>query len=431
MELASAAAMALALVVFLAGGVWIAIGLFVSAWIALQFFLDAPAGLVLATSTWGYVDNWTLTALPLFILMGELLFRTNLADHIFKALAPWTARIPGGLLHVNVLGCGVFSAVCGSSTATTVTVGQITYPELKRRGYEESMVVGTLAGSGTFGLLIPPSVMMIVYGFIAEASIVKLFVAGILPGLLLMGLFSLYIVGWSLLHPDKAPRRDPPVSLAERLLLGRYLFPVVALIIGLMAVMYFGIATATEAAAVGVLFSLLMLLVTRTFTWERVLQAVLSSARTSCMIMFILIASAYVTQAMGFSGVPDALGAWVAEQKLSPTALILALTVLYILLGTLLDGVSMVVLTASTVLPMIAAAGIDKIWFGVFIVLVVEMSLITPPVGLNLYVLQSFSGKAADGYVFRAALPFFGLMVAAVAIITVFPQIVLFLPGRM
>lgn len=427
----SALAMGAALVILLAGGVWIAIGLFVSALIAIHFFLDAPAGLVLATSSWGYIDNWTLTALPLFVLMGELLFRTSLADHIFRALAPWTARIPGGLLHVNVLGCGVFSAVCGSSTATTVTVGQITYPELTRRGYDESMIVGTLAGSGTFGLLIPPSVMMIVYGFIAEASIVKLFIGGILPGLLMMSLFSLYIVGWALLNPDKAPPREPAVPLRDMIAQSRYLFPVVALIVGLMGVMYYGIATATEAAAVGVLFALGMLVVTRTFTWDGFVQALLSSARTSCMIMFILIASAYVTQAMGFSGIPDDLGRWVAERQLSPAALILALTVLYIVLGTLLDGVSMVVLTASTVLPMIQAAGIDKVWFGIFIVLVVEMSLISPPVGLNLYVLQSFCKRAADGYVFRATLPFFGLMVLGVAIITIFPQIVLYLPNRM
>jgi len=427
----AAVAIGIALVIFMAGGVWIGVSLFATAFIAIHFFLDAPAGLVLATSTWGFIDNWTLTALPLFILMGELLFRTNLADHIFRALTPWTASVPGGLLHANVLGCGLFAAVCGSSTATTVTVGQITYPELTRRGYDEGMIVGTLAGSGTFGLLIPPSTMMIIYGFIAEASIIKLFVAGILPGLLLMGLFSLYIIGWALLHPEKAPPAEPKIGLWEKIVLGRYLFPVVGLILGLMGVMYFGIATATEAAAVGVLFALGLLLVTRTFTWDKFLAAVLSSTRTSCMIMFILLGSAYFTQAMGFSGIPDALGAWVAEQKLSPMALIFALTVLYIILGTLLDGVSMVVLTASTVLPMIQAAGIDKIWFGIFIVIVVEMSLISPPVGLNLYVLQTFCNKAADTYVFRVTLPFFALMVVAVAIIAAFPQIVMFLPGRM
>ena len=430
MELMPALAICASLVIFLAGGVWIGVSLFVSALIALHFFLDAPAGLVLATASWGFIDNWTLTALPLFILMGELLFRTNLSEHIFRALAPWTSSIPGGLLHVNVLGCGIFSAVCGSSTATTVTVGQITYPELMRRGYDESMVVGTLAGSGTFGLLIPPSVMMIVYGFIADTSIVKLFIAGILPGILLMGLFSAYIVGWALLNPSKAAPPEPPMPLMQKLWLSRYLFPVVVLIVGLMLVMYFGIATATEAAAVGVLYALLMLLVTRTFTWKHFLDAMLSSARTSCMLMFILIGSAYFTQAMGFSGVPDAMGNWVSEQGLSPIGLIFALTILYILLGTLLDGMSMVVLTASTVLPMIQAAGIDKVWFGVFIILVVEMSLISPPVGLNLYVLQSFCKRAADGYVFRCTIPFFFLMVLAVAIITAFPEIVLFLPGK-
>jgi tripartite ATP-independent transporter DctM subunit len=427
----AAVAIGLALVIFMAGGVWIAISLFATALIAIHFFLDAPAGLVLATSAWGFIDNWTLTALPLFILMGELLFRTNLADHIFRSLVPWTSSVPGGLLHANVLGCGLFAAVCGSSTATTVTVGKITYPELTRRGYDEGMIVGTLAGSGTFGLLIPPSTMMIIYGFIAETSIIKLFVAGILPGLLLMGLFSLYIIGWALLNPGKAPPAEPRVGWWERIVLGRYLFPVVALIVGLMVVMYFGIATATEAAAVGVLFALGLLIATRTFTWDRFLAAMLSSTRTSCMIMFILLGAAYFTQAMGFSGIPDALGAWVAGQKLSPVALIAALTVLYILLGMLLDGVSMVVLTASTVLPMIQAAGIDKIWFGVFIVLVVEMSLITPPVGLNLFVMRAFSTKVSDTYIFRCALPFFFLMVIAVAIIVAFPQIAMFLPGRM
>jgi C4-dicarboxylate transporter, DctM subunit len=430
MDVAAAVAIAFALLILLGGGVWIAIALFGTAFIALQFFLDSPAGLILATSAWGYIDNWTLTALPLFILMGELLFRTNLGDQIFRSLAPWTSAVPGGLLHVNVLGCGLFAAVCGSSTATTVTVGQITYPELTRRGYPESMIVGTLAGSGTFGLLIPPSVMMIVYGFIAETSIVKLFIGGILPGILLMALFSFYIVGWAMLNPGKVPRIQESLSLREKVFLSRYFIPVIILIVGMMAVMYLGIATATEAAAVGVLFAIIMLLVTKTFTWGRFLEALLSSARTSCMIMLVLLGAAYLTAAMGFSGVPDALGKWVAQQGYGPAALIAALTVLYIVLGCFLDGVSMVVLTASAVLPMVQAAGIDKVWFGIFIVLAVEMSLVTPPVGLNLYVLQGFCKKDSL-YVARCTFPFFILMIVAVAIITAFPQIVLFLPDRM
>jgi tripartite ATP-independent transporter DctM subunit len=420
----------LGLLILLGGGVWIAISLFIAGFVLMQSGLKMPAGPMLATSTWGYINNWTLTALPLFVWMGELLFRSRLSESLFLSLAPWMRNLPGGLLHLNVFGCGIFSAVSGSSTATTTTIGQMTLPKLRAAGYDENMSIGSLAASGTFGLLVPPSGMMIVYAFITETSVIKLFSAGILPAVMMAVLFSTFIAVRALVRPSLAPRDETSLTFMQKLALARHFLPMLLLIAGLMVAMYRGWATATEAAALGVLGALILLAVTGGLTWRLLKDATLSAVRTSCMILFVLAGAAFMTVAVGFSGLPDAIATKINALGLSPIVLIIALTLLYGFLGLFLDGLSMIVLTASTVIPMVQAAGIDPVWFGIYVVIAVEMSLITPPVGLNLFVLQAISGQDSLK-VARAAFPYFLLMVASIALLIAFPQIALYLPSRL
>jgi tripartite ATP-independent transporter DctM subunit len=333
-------------------------------------------------------------------------------------------------MHCNVVGCGIFAAISGSSAATAATIGKITIPELGKRGYDEPMAIGSLAGAGTLGLLIPPSIIMIVYGVAADVSVARLFVAGVLPGVMLMLLFSGYIATWALLNPTRTPPRESETTLGEKLFAVRFLIPTVLLIAGVIGSIYTGVATPTEAAVIGVVGSLALSLVSGSLNWQAFSASVMGAMKTSCMIAFILTGAAFLTVAMGFTGIPRAMAAWIATQNFSPWQLIAVLTVLFIILGCFLDGISMVVLTSAVILPSVKAAGIDLLWFGIFVVLVVEMAQITPPVGFNLFVLQGLTGRNMF-YVARASLPFFCLMVAAVAIIWVFPEIVTFLPGRM
>ncbi|MBI2752969.1 MAG: TRAP transporter large permease subunit [Betaproteobacteria bacterium] len=419
-----------ALTVFLVGGLWIALSLLGLGWLAMILFTDSPAGKLMATTVWGSSASWALTALPLFIWMGEILFRTRISQDMFRGLAPWMAPLPGRLMHCNVVGCGIFAAISGSSAATAATIGKITIPELTKRGYDEQMAVGSLAGAGTLGLLIPPSIIMIVYGVAADVSVARLFVAGVLPGVILMLLFSGYIAAWALLNPAKTPPRDSVTSFGEKVYAARFLIPTILLIAAVIGSIYTGVATPTEAAVIGVVGSLALSLVSGSLTWETFNTSVMGAMKTSCMIAFILTGAAFLTVAMGFTGIPRAMAGWIATQKFAPWQLIAVLTVLFIILGCFLDGISMVVLTSAVILPSVRAAGIDLLWFGIFIVLVVEMAQITPPVGFNLFVLQGLTGRNMF-YVARASLPFFFLMVAAVALIWVFPQIVTFLPGKM
>jgi C4-dicarboxylate transporter, DctM subunit len=419
-----------ALAALLAAGLWIALTLLGVGWIAMTFFTGSPAGPLMATTVWGSSNNWALTALPLFIWMGEILFRTRISEDMFRGLAPWASPLPGRLVHTNVLGCGLFAAISGSSAATAATIGRITIPELARRGYDERMAIGSLAGAGTLGLLIPPSIIMIVYGVAADVSIARLFVAGVLPGILLMVMFSGYIAAWALMHPERTPPRESVTTLGEKLYAARHLIPTVILIAAVIGSIYAGIATPTEAAVLGVVGSLILAAATGSLNWGSFGASVMGAMKTSCMIAFILAGAAFLTVAMGFTGLPRVLAQWIATQGFAEWQLIAVLTLFFIVLGCFLDGISMVVLTASVVLPSVKAAGIDLLWFGIFIVLVVEMAQITPPVGFNLYVLQGLTGRNMF-YVARAALPFFWLMVAAVLVIYLFPEIVTFLPGRM
>ena len=421
----------------LALGVWIGLGLLATGLVGIVVLpmvtpgmASFPADKVLSSAVWGSLASWTLAALPLFIWMGEILFRTRLSDDMFRGLAPWVQRLPGRLMHVNVIGCGIFAAVSGSSAATAATIGKMSLPGLLRRGYHPPMAIGSLAGAGTLGLLIPPSIVMIVYGVAAEVSIVRLFIAGIVPGLMLMGLFSGYIAVWSLLHPQLTPPADPPMAFREKLRASGQLIPVVLLIAFVMGSIYFGWATATEAAVFGVVGALALSAWGGTLNWGSFTGSLMGAVRLSCMINLILAGAAFLTKAMAYSGIPAAMATWVGEQGFSPYTIILVLTLIYLVLGCFIDGISMIVLTASVVLPIIAATGFDLIWFGIFIVLVVELAQITPPVGFNLFVLQGLTGKDILT-VTRNTLPFFFLMLAAVALVTMFPAIVTFLPNTM
>jgi len=420
----------LTLFLILGSGVWIGLTLSGVAWVGMQMFSARPAGDAMAMTIWGSASSWTLTALPLFIWMGEILFRTRLSQDMFKGLAPWMQALPGRLLHTNVVGCAIFAAVSGSSAATCATIGKMTLPELQRRGYPEDMVIGTLSGSGTLGLLIPPSIIMIVYGVAADVSIAQLFIAGVLPGLLLAGLFSGYIILWSLRHPDQIPPRDAPMSFMQKIQESSSLIPVILLIGAVLGSIYTGFATATEAAAVGVVGALILSSLQGSMSWSVFKEALMGATRLYCMIALILAGAAFLTLSMGYIGLPRHLAEWIGGLGLSPFALIMALMVFFIILGCFLDGISMVVLTMGVLMPTVQKAGIDPIWFGIFIVFVVEMAQITPPVGFNLFVLQGMTGKQLP-YIARVSMPMFFLMVGAVVLIYFVPGIVTWLPTQM
>lgn len=419
-----------AMLALLAAGVWVALTLMIVGYLGIALFSNAPAGAIMATTTWGQSWSWALTALPLFIWMGEILYRTRLASEMFRGLAPWLGPLPGRLLHVNIASCGLFAAVSGSSAATTATIGRITIPELLKRRYDERLVIGSLAGSATLGFLIPPSIILIVYGVAAEVSISRLFIAGILPGLMLMMLFMGYIAVWALLHPARVPPREPAMPILDRVRATAGLFPIMGLIVAVIGSIYTGLATATEAAAVGVLGALVLAAATGALNWASFCDSVAGATRTTCMVTLILAGAAFLSISMGLTGIPRQLTAWVGSFELSQFQLLVALTLLFIVMGCFLDGISIVVLTASVIMPMVQAAQIDLIWFGIYMVIVIEMSQITPPVGINLFILQSMTSRDLI-WVARAALPFFFLLVAATFILIAFPGIATWLPSLM
>jgi tripartite ATP-independent transporter DctM subunit len=429
-DLAITSLLILSLFLILGSGVWIGLTLSGVAWIGMQLFSSRAAGDAMAVTIWGSSSSWTLTALPLFVWMGEILFRTKLSESMFKGLAPWVSRLPGGLLHTNVIGCTIFAAVSGSSAATCATIGKMTLPELAKRGYPEDITIGSLAGAGTLGLLIPPSIIMIVYGVSADVSIARLFIAGVFPGLLLASLFSGYLVVWALLNKGKIPPPDAAMNFSQKIYESRHLIPVVLLIGAVLGSIYTGVATATEAAAIGVVGSLVLALLQRSMSWGTFKESLLGATRLYCMIALILAGAAFLTLSMGYIGLPRHLAEFVSSLGLSPFMLIIVLSIFYIVLGCFLDGISMVVLTMGVILPTVQAAGLDLIWFGIFIVIVVEMAQITPPVGFNLFVLQGMTKKEIT-YIARVTLPFFFLMCGMVLLLWFFPQIATWLPGKM
>ena len=418
------------LLIFLGTGVWVALSMVGVSAIGMLLFTSRPVGDAMATTIWGTSSSWTLTALPLFVWMGEILFRTKLSKNLFKGLAPWMSRLPGGLIHVNVVGCALFAAISGSSAATVATVGKMSIPELRKRNYPEKLLLGSLAGSGTLGLLIPPSIILIIYGVTVQESIAKLFIAGIIPGIMLAIFFMLYVIGWSMLNKNSMPKMDETFSFSQKIKQSGQLIPVIVLIVAVIGSIYVGIATATEAASLGVVGALILSLFQKSLNKETFKLSLLGATKTSCMIAFILAGSAFLSLAMGFTGLPRALAIWINEMELSPYVLIMVLTIFYIILGMFLDGISAVVLTMAIIEPMIRQAGFDMIWFGVFLVIVVEMAQITPPVGFNLFVLQGMANKDM-GFIAKSAFPLFLLMILAVIVIIIFPEIALWLPQQM
>ncbi len=429
---AQIALLAIAALFFLFGtGVWIGLSMIGVSVAVMWIFAPAkPAGDAMATIIFSDSSSWTLTALPLFIWMGEVLFRTAISEDMFRGLAPWMRRLPGRLVHTNIIGCSIFAAVSGSSAATCATIGKMTVPELQRRGYPDSIAIGSLSGAGTLGLLIPPSLIMIVYGVQAEVSVAKLFAAGVIPGILLASLMMAYVAGWSLLNPGKIPPPDPPMPIMRKLRESGTLIPVVLLILLVLGSIYTGIATATESAAFGVLGSFVIAAGQRRLSWRTFWDSVMGATRLTAMILLILAGASFLKLAMGFTGLPRHLAETIAAMNLSPAALIVVLAILYIILGCFLDGISMIVLTIAIVLPMVEQAGIDKIWFGIFITIVVEMAQITPPVGFNLFVLQGMTGKSIF-WIGKVSFPFFVTMNICVVLLYVFPGLVNFLPNLM
>lgn len=417
------------LFLLLGSGVWIGLALLGVAYVGMEMFTMRPTGDAMMTAVWRSASSWTLTALPMFIWMGEILFRTRLSEDMFKGLAPWMARLPGGLMHTNIAGCAVFAAVSGSSAATLTTVGKMTIPELRKRQYPERMVIGTLAGAATLGLMIPPSLTLIVYGVSINESITSLFIAGIIPGLVLAGLFMLYVVGVSQISKTYTPVPEPKISFGEKLKRSRFLVPVLLLILLVIGSMYTGLATATEAAAIGVVGALVLAAAQRSLTWSVFVESLMGATRTSAMIALILAGAAFLTLAMGFTGLPRGLAAFIGSMELTQFQLIMVLMVFYIILGCFLDGISIVVLTIAIVEPMVRQAGIDLIWFGIFIVVAVEMAQITPPIGFNLFVLQGMTGHPMS-YIARAALPMFLIMFGMILLLVAFPELATWLPEQ-
>ena len=419
------------LLLFLLGsGVWVALSMVAVSAIGMMLFTSRPVGDAMATTIWGTSSSWSLTALPLFVWMGEILFRTKLSENLFKGLSPWLSRLPGGLIHVNVVGCALFAAISGSSAATVATVGKMSIPELRKRKYPEKLLLGSLAGSGTLGLLIPPSIILIIYGVTIEDSIAKLFMAGIFPGIMIALLFMSYVVIWSILNKKLMPKNLQKFSFSQKLKGSKQLFPVILLITSVIGSIYTGIATATEAASLGVVGALVLSWLQQTLNRKTFKLSLLGATKTSCMIAFILAGSTFLSLAMGFTGLPRNLALWINNMNLSPFMLIFILTIFYIILGMFLDGISAVVLTMAIIEPMIRQAGFDMIWFGIYLVIVVEMAQITPPVGFNLFVLQGMANRDM-AFIAKSAFPLFLLMILAVIIIIIFPEIALWLPNKM
>ena len=418
------------LLFFLGSGIWVAISMIGVSTIGMMLFTSRPVGDAMATTIWGTSSSWTLTALPLFVWMGEILFRTKLSENLFAGLSPWMQKLPGGLIHVNVVGCALFAAISGSSAATVATVGKMSIPELRKRKYPEKILLGSLAGSGTLGLLIPPSIILIIYGVTVQESIAKLFIAGIIPGIMIALIFMSYVIIWSLINKKSMPKYVENLSFLEKIRKSKQLLPVIILISAVIGSIYTGVATATEAASLGVVGALILSYFQKSLTIETFKQSLLGATKTSCMIAFILAGSTFLSLAMGFTGLPRNLAIWIQNMELSPYVLIFVLMIFYIILGMFLDGISAVVLTMAIIEPMIRQAGFDMIWFGIFLVIVVEMAQITPPVGFNLFVLQGMANKDM-GFIARSAFPLFMLMILAVILVVIFPEIALWMPQQM
>ncbi len=425
--------------VFLLSSIWIGVSLMLTGMAGMLLYehhlpptisLFQKAGDLLAGSLYDSLNSWSLAALPMFILMGEILYHSSISTRLLNGLIPWLTHIPGRLLHVNVAACSLFAAVSGSSAATTATVGKITLSELKQRGYSKKLALGSLAGSGTLGFLIPPSLIMIIYGVLSDVSIGKLFIAGILPGLLLGSVYSIYIMIVASLDKEVVPPQKESFSARERAASIKELIPIFSLIGLVLGSIYGGFATPTEAAALGVVGAIILAIYFRSFNWEIFKGSLLNAVKTTVMISFIIAGASFLSQVVGFLGIARAISEYIAGLGLSPYLLILVIGIMYIFLGMILDGISIVVMTLPIVLPIVIHAGFDPLWFGIFLVFMVELSQITPPVGFSLFVIQSISGESIS-YILKATFPFFIIMILVVVVVTLFPEIATYLPHHM
>ena len=424
----------LLLVIYYLGlGVWVFAGLLLVSTTGLVFLIDMPLdriGKIMAPLVIRSATSWEISAIPMFIWMGELMLRTDMSDRLFRGLSPLTYHLPGRLLHTNIVGSALFAAISGSSAATTATVGKITISELGKRGYSKTLTFGSLAGAGSLGLLIPPSIVMIVYGVLAAVSIARLFAAGVFPGLMIAALYSCYVIIISIWNSSVAPPdRDKP-GLKDAAIGLFNLIPIAMLIFIVLGSIYSGLATPSEAAAVGVVATMVMVILTGQFTKDVFFSTLVSAVQTSCMIAVILIAAAFLSTAMGFLHVPQDVAKAIGVMNLSPYALIAILAVFYVLLGMFLEGISITVMSLPITLPLILAAGFDPIWFGIFLVIMVELAQITPPIGFNLFIIQGLTGTSIMKIAVAAA-PFFVLMCIGVVLLIAFPEIALWLPNAL
>jgi len=427
------------LLVVLLSGLWIGFSLF-TVGVAGMLLYDAnlppvisiwdKIGGLVANSAWNSLNSWSLTALPLFILMGEILFRTAISTRLLNGLVPWLSNIPGRLLHINVVACSLFAAVSGSSAATTATVGKITLDELSRRGYDRSLAIGSLAGAGTLGFLIPPSLIMIIYGVLSDTSIGKLFIGGVIPGLLLASFYSLYIMLRAKMKPSIVPAAKETYSTSDKLASLKELVPVLLLVFVVLGGIYLGFTTPTEAAAIGVLGALILALAYRNLTLQNFREALLQAVQTTAMICLIIAGAAFLAQVVGFVGIARGISEYIVSLNMSPYMLLVVLGIMYLILGMILDGISIVVMTLPIVLPIVTSAGFDALWFGIFLVIMVELSQITPPVGFSLFVIQGIAYEPVVNII-KATLPFLIIMILMVVMLTFFPELVLYLPNKM
>ena len=415
---------------YLGLGVWVFAGLMLVG-ISCLLLMGMPLmqlGAVMKGTIWKSANTWELSAVPIFIWMGDLIYRTDISERLFRGLAPWVDLLPGRLLHTNVLGCTLFAAVSGSSTATTATIGRITTVALSKRGYDNSLAVGSLAGAGSLGLMIPPSITMIVYGVLAETSIARLFAAGLFPGLLAAGFYSTYIALRCTIDPSLVPQTDDSFTNRDRLRGLLNIAPVAVLIPTVLGGIYTGLATPSEAAALGLVATIVLTLILRQLTWKIVVDSLYATVTISAMIISIVVAAGFMSSTISYLHIPQELGAVITGMHLGPYGLMALLGLVYVILGCLLEGLSILVLTLPVTLPLVTQAGWDRIWFGTFLVIVVELATVTPPIGFNLFVLQGLTGQPI-GQVARASFPFFLLLLSTAFILAAFPEIALWLPG--
>jgi C4-dicarboxylate transporter, DctM subunit len=416
-------------------GVQIAFALGIMAIASLYIGFGPQLAPALGRVTWDGMTTFVLSAIPLFVLMGTLLFETGLARVVYGGIYPLLDRLlPGGLLHSNIVG-GAFLAACsGSSLACCATLGSMAMPEMERRGYDRSLAAGSVAAGGTLGILIPPSIVLIVYGAMTQQSVGQLFIASIVPGLILTAAYMLYIGVRVYLQPALAATRDaaaerPSWAYAVRSLL--HVWPVLVLILGVLGSIYGGFATPTEAAGAGCAIVLVLALLYRRLSWTVLTTAVDGAVRTSSMLLTIYLGAKLMGIYLANAGIPTQLARSVAELDLSPTVLFLFVMAFYLVLGMAMDSLAAIVMTLPVTFPLVTALGFDPIWFGVTLTMLAEAGLLSPPVGMNLFVLQGLRPDYRFATIVVGALPFFVIVVGAVFLMLAFPQLVLFLPGVM